>query len=88
MADSGSAGVVQRIGFDVDRTLEAGAPPGLITVDMVRAINALGDVIGSGSDRPLSSQRHRRERHHIVVDFTALKHRLAAVKAQFRAEAS
>jgi hypothetical protein len=28
------------------------------------------------------------ERHHIVVDFTALKYRLADVKAQFRAEAS
>ena len=56
-------------------------------MDMVRAIKALGYVIGSGSDRPLSYQRHRWESHHIVVDFTALKHQLADVKAQFQAEA-
>jgi hypothetical protein len=54
MADPGSAGVVKRISFDIDGTLEVGEPPGLITMDMVRAINALGYVIGSGFDRPLS----------------------------------
>jgi hypothetical protein len=43
--------------------------------------------IRGGSDRPLSDQRHLWERHHIVVDFTALKHRLGDVKAQFPAEA-
>jgi hypothetical protein len=43
-------------------------------------------VIGSGSDRPLSDQRRIWERHHIGVDFTTLKHRLADVKAQFQAE--
>jgi hypothetical protein len=88
MVDSGSTCVVKLISFDIDGTLEAGAPPGLITVDMVRAINALGSIIGSGCDRPFSYQRHLWERHHIVVDFTALKYRLADVKAQFRAEAS
>jgi hypothetical protein len=56
-------------------------------MDMVRAIKALGYVIGRGSDCPLSSQRHPRESHHIVVDFTALKHQLADVKAQFQAKA-
>jgi hypothetical protein len=56
-------------------------------MDMVRAIKALGYVIGSGSDRPLGSQRHLWESHHIVVDFTALKHQLADVKAQFQAKA-
>jgi hypothetical protein len=79
--------VVKLISFDIDGTLEVGDPPGLVTMDMVRAIKALGYVIGSGSDRPLSSQRHLWENHHIVVDFTALKHQLAEVKAQFRAEA-
>jgi hypothetical protein len=87
MADPGSAGVVKLISFDIDGTLEVGDPPGLITMDMVRAIKALGYVIGSGSDRPLSYQRHLWESQHIVVDFTALKHRLAEVKARFRAEA-
>jgi hypothetical protein len=87
MADPGSAGVVKLISFDIDGTLAVGDPPGLITMDMVRAIKALGYVIGSGSDRPLSYQRHLWESQHIVVDFMALKHRLAEVKAQFQAEA-
>jgi FMN phosphatase YigB (HAD superfamily) len=79
--------VVKLISFDIDGTLEAGDPPGPITMDMVRTIKALGYVIGSGSDRPLSYQRQLWESHHIVVGFTALKHRLADVKAQFQAEA-
>ena len=79
--------MVKLISFDIDGTLEAGDPPGLITMDMVRAIKALGYVIGSGSDRPLSHQRQIWESHHIVVAFTALKHQLAALKAQFQAEA-
>ena len=74
------------ISFDIDGTLEVGDPPGLITMDMVREIKALGYVIGSGSDHTLSYQRHMWKRHHIVVDFTTLKHRLADVKAQFQAE--
>jgi hypothetical protein len=79
--------VVKLISFDIDWTLEVGDPPGLVTMDMVRAIKALGYLMGSGSDRPLSNQRHLWEGHHIVVDFMALKHRLAEVKTQFRAEA-
>jgi hypothetical protein len=75
------------ISFDIDGTLEVGDPPGLITMDMVRKIKALGYMIGSGSDRPLSYQRQIWESHHIAVDFTALKHRLADVKARFQAEA-
>jgi hypothetical protein len=79
--------MVKLISFDIDGTLEAGDPPGIITMDMVRVIKALGYVIGSGSDRPLSSQRDLWESHHIVVDFTTLKHHLADVKARFQAEA-
>src|SRR5688500_6725231 len=87
MANPGSSGVVKIISFDIDGSLEAGDPPCLITMDMVRAIKALGYVIGSGSDGPFSNQRQLSVSHHIVVDFTALKHRLADVKAQFPAEA-
>ena len=87
MADIGEARVVKLISFDIDGTLEAGDPPGIITMDMVRAIQELGYVIGSASDRTLSSQRHLWERYHMVVDFTVLKHQLAEVKAQFQAEA-
>jgi hypothetical protein len=79
--------LVKLISFDIDGTLEVGDPPGLITMEMVRQAKALGYLIGSCSDRPLSDQRRIWERHHIVVDFTALKHRLADVKAQFQAEA-
>jgi hypothetical protein len=79
--------VVKLISFDIDGTLEVGDPPGLITMNMVREIKALGYLIGSCSDRTLSYQRQVWERHRIVVDFTALKHRLADVKAQFQAEA-
>jgi hypothetical protein len=86
MVDTGEAWMVKLISFDIDGTLEAGDPPGIISMDMVRAIKAMGYVIGSGSDRTLTSQRHLWERHHIVVDFTALKHQLADVKAQFQAE--
>jgi hydroxymethylpyrimidine pyrophosphatase-like HAD family hydrolase len=78
---------VKRISFDIDGTLEVGDPPSLVTMDMVRAIKALGYVIGSGSGRPLRYQRHILENHHIVVDFMALKHQLADVKAQLQAEA-
>ena len=70
------------ISFDIDGTLEAGDPPGIITMDMVRAIKALGYVIGSGSDRTLLSQRHIWEHHRVVVDFTVLKHQLADLKAR------
>lgn len=78
--------MLKLISFDIDGTLEVGDPPGLITMDMVRQIKALGYVVGSASDRPLSHQRLIWERHHIVVDFTALKHRLAEIKAQFLAD--
>jgi hypothetical protein len=87
IAYPGNACVVKLISFDIDGTLEVGEPPGLITMAMVRDIKAMGYVIGSCSDRPLSYQRHMWESHHIVVDFTALKHQLAEVKAQFQAEA-
>ena len=78
--------MVTLISFDIDGTLEVGDPPGLITMDMVRTAKDLGCLIGSCSDRPLSDQRRIWEKHHITVEFTVLKHRLAEVKAQFQAE--
>ena len=74
------------LSFDIDGTLEVGDPPGLITMDMVRQAKHLGCLIGSCSDRPLSDQRRIWEMHHIIVDFTVLKHRLAELKAQFQAD--
>jgi hypothetical protein len=79
--------MVKLISFDIDGTLEVGDPPGVITMNMVRALKRLGYVIGSASDRPLSSQRHIWDSHRMVVDFTTLKHHLAEVRTRFQADA-
>ena len=70
------------ISFDIDGTLEVGDPPGVITMEMVRRAQRLGHLIGSCSDRTLSSQRQIWEAHRIQVDFMVLKHQLASVKAR------
>lgn len=75
------------VSFDIDGTLEVGEPPGIITIPMVRQAKQLGYLIGSCSDRPLGYQRQLWESLRITADFTVLKHRLAEVKALFRAEA-
>ena len=75
------------ISFDIDGTLEVGDPPGLISVEMVRQVKRLGYLIGSCSDRPVSYQQQLWQRLEIAADFTVLKHRLADLKAQLRAEA-
>jgi hypothetical protein len=85
-ASRGGGCVVKLISFDIDGTLEVGDPPGLITMDMVRQAKLRGCLIGSCSDRLLSDQQRLWETHHIIVDFTVLKHRLAEVRAQFWAD--
>lgn len=79
--------MIRLVSFDIDGTLEVGEPPGIITISMVRQTKHLGYLIGSCSDRPLGYQRQLWERLGITADFTVLKHRLAEVKALFRAEA-
>ena len=73
------------ISFDIDGTLEVGEPPGEVTMDMVRSAQAQGYLIGSCSDRTISTQRRIWDEHDIVVDFTVLKHRLDDVKSEFEA---
>ena len=75
------------VSFDIDGTLEIGDPPGIITIPMVRHAKRLGYVIGTCSDRPIRFQQELWERLRIAADFTVLKHRLADVKASFRAQA-
>ena len=75
------------ISFDIDGTLEVGDPPGIITMDMVRRTQALGYLIGSCSDRPISYQQQLWAQQNIHVDFTVLKHQLAVVKARFQTAA-
>ena len=74
------------ISFDIDGTLEVGEPPGSITMEMVRAAQQAGNLIGSCSDQTISSQRRIWEEHGIAVEFTVLKHQLGDLMAQFQAE--
>lgn len=74
------------LSFDIDGTLEAGDPPGPVTMDMVRRARELGYIIGSASDRPVPVQRRIWETHAIPVDFTVHKHKLDEVKALFEAD--
>lgn len=75
------------ISFDIDGTLEVGDPPGILTMDMVRRVSEKGFLIGSCSDRPMSSQRAVWAEHSIDVDFVIPKHMLADIKAKFDADA-
>ncbi len=78
--------MVKLISFDIDGTLEVGEPPGSITMEMVRRAKGLGYLIGSCSDRIISSQQRMWQEHQITVDFSVLKHQLGEVKARFQAE--
>ncbi len=74
------------ISFDIDGTLEVGEPPGVITMEMVRAVQEAGYLIGSCSDRTISAQKRLWEEHGITVEFTVLKHDLSDVIARFQAD--
>ena len=74
------------VSFDIDGTLEAGDPPGPITMSMVRKAEAHGCIIGSSSDRPLPVQQAIWDRHDIQVSFVSNKHNLLDVKSRFTAE--
>ena len=75
------------ISFDIDGTLEIGEPPGIIAMDIVREAKLLGYLIGSCSDRPVSTQVRLWNEHRISVDFTVLKQNLEEVKGRFEVEA-
>ena len=74
------------ISFDIDGTLEVGNPPGCITIERVRQALALGYIIGSCSDWPVSHQQRMWTKHGVPVSFTVLKHQLDRVRAEFAAE--
>ena len=75
------------VSFDIDGTLEIGAPPGIITVAALRTARRLGYVVGTCSDRPVAHQCDLWTQLGLAPDFTVLKHRLAEVKAAFTAAA-
>ena len=74
------------LSFDIDGTLETGDPPGPVTLDMVRNAKAIGCIIGSASDRSITSQKEMWERNNIEVDFVSNKHVLAEIKQRFEAD--
>ncbi|MFQ6029818.1 MAG: HAD family hydrolase [Dehalococcoidia bacterium] len=74
------------VSFDIDGTLEAGDPPGPITMNMVRNAAKHGCIIGSSSDRPLPVQQAIWDRYRIQVSFVSNKHGLVDVKSRFPAE--
>ncbi len=73
------------VSFDIDGTLEAGDPPGPITMSMVRKAAAHGCIIGSSSDRPLPVQQAIWDRHNIQVNFVSTKQGLLDLKSRFAA---
>ncbi len=74
------------VSFDIDGTLEAGDPPGPVTMNMVRKAQARGCIIGSASDRPLPVQQAIWDRHRIEVSFVSAKQGLLDLKSRFSAE--
>ncbi|MEE9284580.1 MAG: hypothetical protein V3V35_02505 [Dehalococcoidia bacterium] len=73
------------ISFDIDGTMVFGSPPGRITPEAVRRAKALGHIVGSASDRPISNQIQLWAEHETEVDFVSLKHRLDEIKERFEA---
>ncbi len=55
-------------------------------MERVRQAQALGYIVGSCSDRPVSHQQRLWQAHGITVSFTVLKHQLDRVRAEFSAE--
>ena len=74
------------ISLDIDGTLEVGDPPGDLTMEMVRIAKSKGFIIGTCSDRPLSTQRKILTQHDIEIEFAVSKHMLPDVKEQFEAD--
>ena len=74
------------VSFDIDGTLEAGDPPGPVTMSMVRKAQASGCIIGSASDRPIPVQQSIWNRYGIEVSFVSSKQGLPDVKARFQVE--
>jgi phosphoglycolate phosphatase-like HAD superfamily hydrolase len=71
------------ISFDIDGTLEFGEPPGIITVATALLAKEMGFVIGSCSDRPVSTQTLLWQQAGVEVDFTVVKQHLLVVRETF-----
>ena len=74
------------VSFDIDGTMEFGAPPGPVTVEFVRAVADAGHVVGSASDRTRTDQRELWSDAGIDVAFVGGKHHLHEVRDRFPAD--
>ena len=74
------------LSLDIDGTIEVGDPPGVLTMDMIRTAVKQGFIVGSCSDRPLSTQRKIFAADGIEVAFAVSKHMLPQVMEQFEAD--
>lgn len=74
------------VSFDIDGTLEAGDPPGPLSMDVVRRAKGLGYVVGSASDRTVGFQQRMWDEHGIAVDFVGHKHRLPEIMQRFECQ--
>ena len=75
------------ISFDIDGTMEFGDPPGRVTIQWVQQAQKQGHIVGSASDRPLSSQRRLWKENGLdVIDFVILKHWLEDLKEMFEVD--
>ncbi len=63
-----------------------GDPAGPVAVDLVRALAALGHVVGSASDRTRTEQAALWSRHGVDVAFVGGKHHLGEVRRRFPAD--
>ena len=66
--------------------MEFGDPPGRLTVDLVRRLQADGHIIASGSDRTVAAQWALWRREGIELDQVVLKHLLSNLRDQFTAD--
>jgi len=73
------------LSLDIDGTLEAGDPPGPLTLAVVRELQRYGLLIGSASDRTVAYQREMWQAAGIVPAFLSHKHDLPANTAALSA---
>ena len=74
------------VSFDIDGTMTFGDPAGPVAVDLVRAVAALGHVVGSASDRTRAEQSALWASHGVDVSFVGGKHHLGEVRRRFAAD--
>lgn len=71
------------ITFDIDGTMEFGDPPGILTQEHVNYFRSKGAIVGSASDRPVSSQWSMWGDYGMELDFVILKHRMPELREKY-----